>query len=83
MVAKTEGLSKFLPLWSIFKGASSIKDVGSTLARSTRSDSLFIRNISLLKLQQSSFELNIITCITLISILLTFFSAANGIPKVI
>ena len=57
-VAKTKGLSKFLPLWSMFKDASSIKDVGSTLARSTRSDSLFIRNISLSKLQRSSFELN-------------------------
>ena len=57
-VAKTGGLSKFLPLWSMFKDASSIKDVGSTLARSTRSDSLFIRNISLSKLQRSSFELN-------------------------
>ena len=57
-VAKTEGLSKFLPLWSMFKDASSVKDVGSTLARSTRSDSLFIRNISLSKLQRSSFELN-------------------------
>ena len=57
-VAKTEGLSKFLPLWSMFKDASSIKDVGSTLARSTRSDSPFIRNISLSKLQRSSFELN-------------------------
>ena len=57
-VTKTEGLSKFLPLWSMVKDASSIQDVGSTLARSTRSDSPFIRNISLSKLQRSSFELN-------------------------
>ena len=49
-VAKTERLSKFLPLWSMFKDASSIKDVGSTLARSTRSDSICIHNTSLLKL---------------------------------
>ena len=40
-VAKTEGLSKFLPIWSMFKDAPSMKDVGSMLAWSVRSDFLF------------------------------------------
>ena len=70
-VAKTEGLSKFLPIWSMFKDAPSMKDVGSTLARSERSDSLFVRNVGLSKLQRSGFSIEI-TCITLISILFIF-----------
>ena len=70
-VAKTEGLSKFLPIWSMFKDAPSMKDVGSTLARSVRSDSLFVRNVGLSKLQRSGFSIEI-TCITLISILFIF-----------
>jgi hypothetical protein len=58
-------------MWSMFKDAPSMKDVGSTLARSERSDSLFVRNVGLSKLQRSGFSIEI-TCITLISILFIF-----------
>ena len=70
-VAKTEGLSKFLPIWSMFKDAPSTKDVGSTLARSIRSDSLFVHNIVLSKLQRSGLSIEL-TCISIISILFIF-----------
>ena len=70
-VAKTEGLSKFLPIWSMFKDAPSIKDVDSTLAWSIRLHSLFECIIGISKLQRSGFSIEI-TCITLISILFIF-----------